>query len=616
VRTSEWKARRRGAAMGNKGLLKKQGTKKGKALTGEGATNGDAQAGQEEDGEGEDGEAVEENAGAEDALEGVFCCHDFDALLVFSEHGFVYMLQALDVPLAKKMTAPGTELKEFLPELEGHRIAALVTVPHGSLRDQTNEFVVLVSKNGLAKKVSLDRYRGLRPGRGVPAMKLDADDELRWAHKASQNAALVVATAQGFVLRVSLGEDWSLSTAKGPGRCVMKTRPGSGDWIASCSVSDLTPEEQAKAAAKVAKAKERRAAAAAAAAASGDLAEVNPKGEDDEEGEVEEEQEQEAAAEESEAEEADEAEAGDTKGDVEMTGEGEVAKTHEQGQCVLLITECGMGLRTPLSCKRISLGRKGGKGRKVIKLMDSGKNPDVVVSACVVSGHGEVKQPVKPPAAWQMYMKEASPSESQVALPSEELEAAEAEGAGTSGFAKIHEIKDKFNKLPEEVQLPFLERAEELKQKYDEEFDAYRRQELEEILLGTTLGLVSRITVGSVPITTRVNRGRTIAKMKNGNRICAVSLLSSIDDDPEETAAASTAPRPATAAPRIQRRAAAVRAALARRREGQGPPIQNSILKPKLRLLGSPRKNFIVTTIDLAEWEKRFSMASSKFAGR
>lgn len=250
--------------------------------------------------------------------------------------------------------------------------------------------------------------------------------------------------------------------------------------------------------------------------------------------------------------------------------------------------------------------------------MDGGKQPDVVVSACVVSGHGEVKQPVKPPAAWQMYSKEATPNDFQVALPSEELEGAEVEAHGTSAFAKIHEMKDKFNKLPEEVQLPFLERAEELKQKYDEEFDVYRRQELEEILLGTTLGLVSRITVGSVPITTRVNRGRTIAKMKNGNRICAVSLLSSIDDDPDEAAAAtaSTAPRPATAAPRIQRRAAAVRAALARRREGQGPPIQNSILKPKLRLLGSPRKNFIVRTIDLAEWERRFSVASSKFAGR
>ncbi|CAE7300143.1 gyrA, partial [Symbiodinium pilosum] len=162
VRTSEWKARRRGGGFSNKRLVSK--ARKGK-----------------DDDEGEE-DAEEAEDSAEGALSGVFCCHDFDALLVFSEHGFVYMLQALDVPLVKKCGMPGAELKDFLPELQDHRITALVTVSHRSLREQADDFVVLVSKQGFTKKVSLDRFRSLRPGRGLQAMKLARSPEAGSQH--------------------------------------------------------------------------------------------------------------------------------------------------------------------------------------------------------------------------------------------------------------------------------------------------------------------------------------------------------------------------------------------------------------------------------------------------
>eukprot|EP00434_Breviolum_minutum_P010500 symbB.v1.2.009263.t2/scaffold566.1/size186494/4 len=196
VRTSEWKARRKGGFGGKKALVK---AKKGKE-------------GKDGDEDGEDKEDAEEES--PEALAGVFCCHDFDALLVFSEQGFVYILQALDVPLVKKSFSKGTALKTFLPELEDQRVSALVTVPQGRLRDQ-EDFVVLVSKKGFAKKVSLSRFSALRPGKGMQAMKLADGDQLGWAHKAGANCALVLATAEGYVLRVSLGQDWAMSTPKG-----------------------------------------------------------------------------------------------------------------------------------------------------------------------------------------------------------------------------------------------------------------------------------------------------------------------------------------------------------------------------------------------------------------
>eukprot|EP00930_Biecheleria_cincta_P023601 TRINITY_DN17030_c0_g1_i2.p1 TRINITY_DN17030_c0_g1~~TRINITY_DN17030_c0_g1_i2.p1 ORF type:complete len:1542 (+),score=490.15 TRINITY_DN17030_c0_g1_i2:59-4684(+) len=616
VRTSEWKARRRGAALsgGKKGLVGgKAGAKK---------KGGDEEGGGGEEAEDADaGDGQEEEEEVAEALAGVFVCRDFDALLVFSEHGFVYMLQALDVPLAKKMNAPGTELKDFLPELEGHRIAALVAVSQGALRDQADDFVVLVSKNGMAKKVSLDRYRALRPGKGVPAMKLEAGDELRWAHKASKDSALVCATAQGMVNRVSLGEDWRLATAKGPGRRVMTMRGGSKDFIASSSISELLPQELAKirekAAAKAAK-------AAAAGVAVGDGAEAPAKCEDEES----EKEEAEDEAEKSEAEEEDEEDPGERSGGQAVadsreetangsTGEGEAADGEskapssgtDEGQCVLVITECGFGNRIPLSCKRIGLGRRGGKGKKVIKLLDK----DSLVAACVTSGKGDVAQPVKPPLAWQLYIRENSEAANAVAEEIAETVQGSSQNLGgededeakvnKGGFAKLHAMQAKFNSLPEEEQLPYLERAEEQKRRYDQELQAYRRQEVEELLLGSGSGAVIRITVGSIPVTVRCNRGKLVAKTKNGNRITTASLLSSLDDEKEDEDGAQTESKPAATAATaaasaeataeaVQRRLAAMRAAALRRQqkaaEGAAAAPSEAAAKAEQQLSANP----------------------------
>merc|ERR1719491_622604 len=184
------------------------------------------------------------------------------------------MMQALDVPLAKKASAQGTPLKEFLPELgDEHRLAALVTISHEALKDQGEESVVLVTEKGMAKKVSIDKFRSLRPGKGITAMKLNDGDKLRWAHRANETSALVLASAEGFVLKVSLGQDFRGSTAKASGIKVIKT----GVPLASCSIAEMTTEELTHVKAVAAKKAER---AAELAAAKGQTAEG---GEEDEE---------------------------------------------------------------------------------------------------------------------------------------------------------------------------------------------------------------------------------------------------------------------------------------------------------------------------------------------
>jgi len=606
LRTSEWKAQNRGKTMnGNKGLLEKK----------KAAKKGDDEAEAEDD--------VDD--GPTDALAGVFCCYDFDALLVFSERGMCFMLQALDVPLAKKMSAQGAALSEFLPELgaDGGKITSLITVPHGALKEQTDEFVIMVTKKGMAQKVALNKFSALRPGKGIPAMKVDGSDSLCWAHRASTNCALVLATQEGYVSRIALGNNWRCGTRAGCGRKAMKmsSRQGGEDEIASTAIHEMGPQEIAVVNDKV-KQKAEKAARRAEAIGEGNTAATQeddpakPKKEGDDDEEVEEPEEDEEDEPEEEAEDDEKMEvkeatasatdalgvsgSGDGADAAPMAVDGAAGEAGEataaaapqtvhppEERCVLILTELGMGLRHPLSSKRFQLSTQGRCGKKTMKLSDK----DQVVSVCVVNGGTEVSKPGKPQepfAIWyQEYKKkenegeatqasvgasqppavaETSSSsamevkESDAAQPKPDGEiAAEAEAKkSTEGFERVHRARNVFKDLPESEQQVYYEKANEEKIKYIESLQVYHKTQQEEMLLGSAFGLVTRIMVPSIPIIPRVAKGRAIVKCKKGDRITAVSLLSSMDvEEDEETGAAAVA----TAVKKVVlRRAAAPRA--------------------------------------------------------
>lgn len=73
--------------------------------------------------------------------------------------------------------------------------------------------------------------------------------------------------------------------------------------------------------------------------------------------------------------------------------------------------------------------------------------------------------------------------------------------------------------------------------------------------MGSTGGLVCRIAVGSIPVMNRANRGKVMAKLKGSDKLCAVSLLSSMDDDPDDANAAANKPPPVPRPPAPRRAA-------------------------------------------------------------
>jgi len=618
VKTSEWKAQRKGRGLNRKGIIDK------KRL--------------EEAQDDDDAEAELEK----EALRDVFCCHDFDALLVFTEEGNVFSMQALDVPAAKNVRSKATPIKEFLPDIGDEHVAAIVTVPQKALRDQSDEFVVLVSAEGLAKKVCVDKFRALETNRkaskkGLQCFKFTLQgDKLKWALRGSNNSALVMVTSEGFALRTSMGEDWRPAAPRGAGKKAIRVTSKAGR-LASCCVSEMTPQEIQKAEEAKAKAAalsaEKKAAAVASAelVAAGGVApqmaapfgrgrpkklKVKNDADDDDSGnegddipkmpEVKNEADDDDSenegddAEDAQDPEANESDGAESEGeeDVDMTDGGKplpqagsepekavgaeetatqvTLEKSDWGTCLLMLTEDGMGMRVPLTHKRLQIMRKGRAPSRVMKIGDS----DDLIGACIVTGKVEQKKPElkgKPFPLWYAENKaiiqadilnlteekktqmegEASSAEKHI---EENVLEGDAENDATTagnvpiGFLAMQIGRKRFNELPPSEMEALEKRCEMDRDEYEklmEEFKTANVPSEEQVMVASKCGFISRVMVDTVPVVNKNagTRGARIVKVKGRNdALSSISLLGAMDEVDEAAVDAAPAPVEAVAA--------------------------------------------------------------------
>jgi len=85
--------------------------------------------------------------------------------------------------------------------------------------------------------------------------------------------------------------------------------------------------------------------------------------------------------------------------------------------------------------------------------------------------------------------------------------------------------------LPLAEQQPYLDRAEENRQRYEADSAEYSKAALEEVLVGTGGGQVSRVPVCSTVVKKRGQRGKPIVKLPARDQLCFASLLSSVEAD-------------------------------------------------------------------------------------
>ena len=112
------------------------------------------------------------NVKDEDFVARLVLASTHDTLLCFSNHGKLYWVKAYELPLANR-TSRGKPIVNVLPLAAGEAINAILPVREF----HEGRFVIMVTKQGVVKKVSLEAFSRRRSS-GIIAIDLDEGDSL------------------------------------------------------------------------------------------------------------------------------------------------------------------------------------------------------------------------------------------------------------------------------------------------------------------------------------------------------------------------------------------------------------------------------------------------------
>jgi DNA gyrase subunit A len=125
----------------------------------------------------------------EDIVEHLFITSTHDYILFFTDKGKIFWLKAYDVPTSSR-TARGKPIVNLL-KVQDESITAAVSVKEFP----EDEYLVMMTKNGMIKKTALSEYGNPRPS-GIIAITLK-DDDLVTVIRTDGNQEIFIATAKG-----------------------------------------------------------------------------------------------------------------------------------------------------------------------------------------------------------------------------------------------------------------------------------------------------------------------------------------------------------------------------------------------------------------------------------
>lgn len=134
----------------------------------------------------------------EDNLQYIVRVNTHDNLLFFTKKGRVFQIKAYEIPEASR-SSRGKSIFNFL-ELPQDEPLTAVLAYNGKTNDFGDKYLILLTKNGIIKKVSLEEFNSVRRS-GLIAIKLRENDELRWAKFSNDKDEVMILTANGQALR-------------------------------------------------------------------------------------------------------------------------------------------------------------------------------------------------------------------------------------------------------------------------------------------------------------------------------------------------------------------------------------------------------------------------------
>ena len=167
----------------------------------------------------------------EDFIEKVIGVHSHSYLMFFTNIGKVYMKKAYQIPEASR-TAKGTFMRNILELEDGEKITAMISVPEFN----EEEYLVMVTKNGIIKKTLLSEYEYQRKF-GKKALNLDEGDELVFVMRTKGDSNIIIATKNGMAIRF---DERNVRRMGRVARGVRGIRLREGDYVVGVAVVDET----------------------------------------------------------------------------------------------------------------------------------------------------------------------------------------------------------------------------------------------------------------------------------------------------------------------------------------------------------------------------------------
>ncbi len=137
---------------------------------------------------------------AEDVVQDLFICSTHSYMLILTNKGRLYWLKALYVPDVG-VSSRGKSIKNLVQLEPNEKVASVVAVKDFA----GDEYVVMLSSNGLIKKSRLSDFQHIRKG-GIIAISLRKKSELLMAKLTDGKKDILIGTKQGKAIRFKESE--------------------------------------------------------------------------------------------------------------------------------------------------------------------------------------------------------------------------------------------------------------------------------------------------------------------------------------------------------------------------------------------------------------------------
>ena len=135
-----------------------------------------------------------QNLKEEDYVKALNIASTHDHILFFTDNGRMHHRKGYQIPEAGR-TARGTAIVNILPLDPGESVTAMVTTHEYC----ENEYLMMVTKKGTVKRISLETLKTNRKG-GIRALTLEEDDHLINVIRTNGEDKILLATAQGMAI--------------------------------------------------------------------------------------------------------------------------------------------------------------------------------------------------------------------------------------------------------------------------------------------------------------------------------------------------------------------------------------------------------------------------------